>query len=390
MNASVRIRLSALMFLQYFAWGTWYVTLGTYLSKIGFNGLNIGDVFSASAWAALFSPIFVGMIADRYFSAQKILSILYFCSSVALFWTSTQTAPSAFFSSLLVTMACYMPTISLSNAVCFHQMSNPSVMFPKIRLLGTIGWIVAGILVGTLGIELTLYPMWIGVITLALLGIYSLFLPETPPRMKYKVVRLKDVFGFDALGLFSDRSFLVFAIGSMLLTIPLAFYYNFANLFLNEVGLVNPAGTMTLGQMSEIIFMLLMPLFFRIFSIKSMLMIGMLAWVVRYFLFAHGELWMLYAGIILHGICYDFFFLTGQIYIDRRVGKNLRSSAQGLMALLTYGIGMLGGAKVSGYVVNYFQIGVGHNWMMIWLFPAFMALFVLSLFALLFKESHNG
>ena len=390
MNASVRIRLSALMFLQYFAWGTWYVTLGTYLSEIGFNGLNIGDVFSASAWAALFSPIFVGMIADRYFSAQNILSILYFCSGVALFWTSTQTVPSAFFSSLLVTMSCYMPTVSLSNAVCFHQMSNPSVMFPKIRLLGTIGWIVAGILVGTLGIELTVYPMWIGVVAFILLGIYSFFLPETPPRMKHKVVRLKDIFGFDALGLFSDRSFLIFAIGSMLLTIPLAFYYNFANLFLNEVGLVNPAGTMTLGQMSEIIFMLLMPLFFRIFSIKSMLMIGMLAWVVRYFLFAHGELWLLYTGIILHGICYDFFFLTGQIYIDRRVGKNLRSSAQGLMALLTYGIGMLGGAKISGYVVNYFQIGGGHNWMMIWLCPAFMALFVFSLFALLFKERHNG
>jgi len=389
MNASVRIRLSALMFLQYFAWGTWYVTLGTYLSEIGFDGLNIGDVFSASAWAALFSPIFVGMIADRYFSAQNILSILYFCSSVALFWTSTQTVPSAFFSSLLVTMACYMPTIPLSNAVCFHQMSNPSLLFPKIRLLGTIGWIVAGILVGTLGIEFTVYPMWIGVITLVLLGIYSLFLPETPPRMKNKVVRLKDVFGFDALRFFSDRSFLVFAIGSMLLTVPLAFYYNFANLFLNEVGLVNPAGTMTLGQMSEIIFMLLMPLFFRVFSIKSMLMIGMLAWVVRYFLFANGELWMLYAGIILHGICYDFFFLTGQIYIDGRVGKNLRSSAQGLMTLLTYGIGMLGGAKVSGYVVNYFQIDGGHNWMMIWLCPAFMALSVLSLFALLFKERHN-
>ena len=386
MNTNIRIRLSALMFLQYFAWGTWYVTLGTYLSTIGFNGLDIGDVFSASAWAALFSPIFVGMIADRYFSAQKLLSLLYICSGFGLFWTSTQTEPIDFFSSLFVTMACYMPTISLSNAVCFHQMSNPSILFPKIRLLGTIGWIVAGILVGTMDIETTVYPMWIGVAAFVFLAGYAIFLPETPPRMRGKEVKLKDVWGLDAIGLFSDRSFLVFAVGSMLLTIPLAFYYNFANLFLNEVGVLNPAGTMTLGQMSEIIFMLLMPVFFRIFSIKSMLIIGMLAWVARYFLFAYGDLWMLYGGILLHGICYDFFFLTGQIYIDRRVGKKLRSSAQGLIALLTYGIGMLFGAKISGYAVNYFEVSGGHNWMMIWLWPAFMALFVLLLFAILFKE----
>ena len=386
---NIRIRLSALMFLQYFAWGSWYVTLGTFLSQIGFDGLNIGDVFSASAWAALFSPIFVGMIADRYFSAQRILCILYFCCGGALFWTSTQTHPNTFFSSLLVTMSCYMPTVSLSNSVCFHHLSHPSINFPKIRLFGTIGWIAAGLLVGTLAIENTVYPMWIGVSTLFFLSIYSLFLPETPPRMKEKVTKLKDVFGFEALILFSDRSFLAFALGSILLTIPLAFYYNFGNLFLNEVGVANPAGTMTLGQMSEMIFMLLMPFFFRIFSIKNMLIIGMFAWLIRYVLFANGDLWMLYIGILLHGICYNFFFLTGQIYIDKRVGENLRSSAQGLIGFLTYGIGMLGGAKISGYVVNYYETNVGHNWMMVWLWPAFIVLLVLSLFALLFKERCN-
>ena len=386
MKLRVRLQLSTGMFLQFFAWGTWYVTLGTYLSTIGFGGTDIGDAYSAAAWAALVSPFFVGLIADRFFAAQRVLGLLHLAASACLFWVSTLTDPTAFFFGLLLMMLCYMPTVALTNAVCFHQMSDAGSEFPTVRVFGTIGWIAAGWLVGMLGIESTALPMKIAACASVLTGVFAFFLPHTPPRAAGQRTRIADVLGLNALALLRDRSFAVFAIGSLLVSIPLAFYYNFANLFLNEIGVQNAAGKMTFGQMSEIVFMLLMPFFFRHLGVKKMLLVAIGAWALRYVLFAEGAEWMLYAGILLHGICFNFFFVTGQIYVDRHAGSSLRASAQGFIALLTYGVGALIGAKASGYMVEQFSTDGGHAWSQIWPIPAAMALVVFILFAFLFNE----
>jgi len=389
MDLKIRLQLSTMMFLQYFAWGAWYVTLGTYLAALDFAGTDIGDAYSAAGWAALVSPFFVGMVADRFFAAQKVLGVLHLLAAVCLIWASTVTDTNTFFYALLLLMLCYMPTLALVNAVSFHQMKDPGEQFPNVRVLGTVGWIAAGWLVGTLDIEATALPMQIAAAASLLTGLYAFTLPHTPPRAVGQKVGVADVLGLKAMRLLADRSFAVFAFGSLLVSIPLAFYYNFANLFLNEIGMDNAAGKMTFGQMSEILFMLLMPFFFRRLGIKKMLLIGMAAWALRYGLFAAGETWMLYAGILLHGICFDFFFVTGQIYVDRRAGAEIRASAQGLVALLTYGIGALLGAKISGRVVEHFTTDTGHQWRDIWPLPAVMALVVLVLFALLFTEKNK-
>lgn len=386
----VRLQLSTMMFLQFFAWGTWYVTLGTYLAAIGFSGTDIGNAYSAAAWAALVSPLFVGLIADRFFAAQRVLGVLHLLAAGCLFWASTLSEPGPFFYALLLMMLCYMPTIALINAVCFHQMEDAGSEFPKVRVLGTLGWIVAGWLVGTLQIESTALPMRIAALASVATGLFALSLPHTPPRSVVKKVGVSDVLGLEALGLLRERSFAMFALGSLLVSIPLAFYYNFANLFLNEIGVHNAAGKMTFGQMSEIFFMLLMPFFFRHLGVKKMLLIAMAAWALRYVLFADGTPWMLYAAILLHGICFDFFFLTGQIYVDRYAGAQMRASAQGLIALLTYGVGALIGANVSGAIVESFATDSGHAWSQIWLLPAAMAAAVFVLFALLFNEDGRG
>ena len=386
MSFRVRLQLSVGMFLQFFAWGTWYVTLGTYLSTMGFDGTDIGDAYSAAAWAALISPFFVGLIADRFFAAQRVLGLLHLIAATCLFWVSTLKEPTTFFFGLLLMLLCYMPTIALTNAVCFHQMSDSGSEFPKVRVFGTIGWIAAGWLVGILEIESTAFPMKIAAFASVLTGVFAFFLPHTPPRAAGQRMRIANVLGLEALALLRDRSFAVFAAGSLLVSIPLAFYYNFANLFLNEIGMENAAGKMTFGQMSEIVFMLLMPFFFRHLGVKKMLLIAMAAWALRYAFFADGTEWMLYAGILLHGICFDFFFVTGQIYVDRHAGPSLRSSAQGFIALLTYGVGALIGAKVSGHMVEQFRTDYGHNWSQIWPIPALMAIAVFVLFFLLFSE----
>ncbi len=386
MEFRIRLQLSSMMFLQFFAWGIWYVTLGTYLASIGFSGTDIGDAYSAAAWAALVSPFFVGLVADRFFAAQRVLGVLHLLAAGFLLLASTIKDPNAFFYALLLMMLCYMPTLALVNAVCFHQMDDAGEEFPKVRVLGTMGWIVAGWLVGTLQIESTVQPMQMAAMASVLTGVCAFFLPRTPPRAAGQKVGVADVLGFEALALLRDRSFAVFAVGSLLVSVPLAFYYNFANLFLNEIGVQNAAGKMTFGQMSEIFFMLLMPFFFRHLGTKKMLLIAMAAWALRYVLFADGAIWMIYGGILLHGICFDFFFVTGQVYVDRRAGPQIRARAQGFIALLTYGVGALIGAKISGRIVEHFSTDGGHSWGHIWPVPALMAAVVFALFALLFKE----
>lgn len=395
MSLDVRIRLWIMMFLEFFVWGTWYVTMGTYLTELKFSGGEVGSAYSTTSIAAIISPFFVGLIADRFLPGQVVLGIMHLVGAGLLYYSSTITDAGTFFWVLLAYTLCYMPTISLVNAVSFNQMKDPGKEFPAIRVLGTIGWIVAGLLIGYLQIEKTAQPMIIGAVASVVLGVFSFLLPYTPPKARGGNISLGEIVGARALGMLKDPSFAIFTLSSLLICIPLSFYYNFTNVFLNESGVANAAGKMTMGQMSEIGFMLVMPFFFARLGVKKMLLIGMLAWAARYFLFAYGNAGslapMLYMGIILHGICYDFFFVTGQIYVDREAPNDVRASAQGFIALITYGAGMYIGSKLSGMVVEKYQLMdgdkiVGHTWPSIWIVPAVMAIVITVLFAVTFRE----
>jgi len=395
MPTTVRLKLSVMMFLEYFIWGAWYVTMGTWLGALGFSGEQIGLTYGTTALAAMISPFFVGMIADRFFATQRLLAVLHLAGGAALFYASTQTMFWPLYIAVLIHTLFYMPTLALTNSLSFRQMRDPGREFPPVRVLGTIGWIIAGLVVGTLGVEATGRPMKLAAAGSILMAVFCLLLPHTPPQGTGRV-RVRDVLGLDALELMKDRSFAVFVIGSFLVCIPLQFYYAFANPFLNAIGVTNAAGKMTMGQMSELVFMLLMPWFFRRLGVKQMLLVGMAAWTARYILFAYGDngplVWMLYLGILLHGICYDFFFVTGQIYVDQKAPPNVRAAAQGFITFVTYGVGMLIGSWLSGRVVDAYATsgGSGHDWQHIWLVPAAMAAVVLVLFALFFKASDKA
>jgi nucleoside transporter len=395
MPTSIRLKLSAMMFLQYFVWGAWYVTMGTYLTQtLRFSGQEVGLAYGSTALAAMISPFFVGMFADRYFATEKILSVLHIAGGLILFYVSTLTTFAFFYPFLIAYTLCYMPTLALTNSISFHQMKDPGKEFPGVRVLGTIGWIVAGLIIGTMGVEPTAIPLQVAAGSSILLGLYCLVLPHTPPKKAVGRIRARDILGLDALALLKERSFAIFMIGSLLICIPLQFYYAFANPFLNELGVENAAGKMTMGQMSEIFFLLVMPWFFVRLGVKNMLLIGMAAWATRYVLFAFGNnealVWMLYAGILLHGICYDFFFVTGQIYVDKKAPRHLRAAAQGLIAFVTLGVGLFVGSVLSGWIVGLYRVQeeptIVHDWQVIWLYPAAGAAIVLVLFALFFKH----
>lgn len=395
----MQIQFSILMFIQFFVWGTWYVTMGNYLGEIGFQGSDIGSAYSTMALAAIISPLFLGMVADKFFDAQKVLGVLHILGGVFLYYAGQMTDPDGFFWVLLLHSLCYMPTIALSNAVVFHHIDNPEKNYPPIRVLGTIGWIIAGLVIGALGFQKDAGQFQLGAAISIILGLYSFSLPKTPPKLKGKKSSIGELLGLDAIKLMKDRSFAILIISSFLISIPLSFYYGFANPFLDESGMTNAVSKMTLGQGSEIIFMLLMPFFFKRLGIKKMILIGMLAWAVRYLLFAYGNneelVFMFYISILLHGICYDFFFVTGQIYVDNKAPEEIRANAQGFITLITYGIGMYIGTRLSGEVVEYYQIEdaanniTGHVWYNIWMLPAILAVIVSIAFAILFKEDKS-
>ena len=402
MKISIKLQLSLMMFLQFFIWGGWFVTLGTFLgNNLKASGGQIAMAFSTQSWGAIIAPVFIGLIADRYFNGEKILGVLHLLGSLLLYLMSQTVDFSVFYPYVFVYMLLYMPTLALVNSVSFNQMKDTAAEFPFIRTFGTIGWIISGIVISYIfgwdaqeSIASGALSNTFKMVALAslILGIFSFSLPKTPPfGSDQKSFSLKNVLGWDALKLLSDRNFLSFFIASVLICIPLAFYYQQANPFLVELGMNNPTAKMSLGQVSEVLFMLLLPVFFVRFGFKNTILVGMMAWVIRYMFFAYGDVgdktFMLIIGILLHGICYDFFFVSGQIYTDFKAGEKVKSAAQGLITLATYGVGMLIGFWIAGKISDAFILDTGrHEWNMIWKFPALFALGVFLLFLLIFKN----
>jgi len=402
MNTGIKIRLSFMMFLEFFIWGGWFVTLGTFLgTTLNASGAQSAAAFSTQSFGAIIAPFIIGLIADKYFNAERILGFLHLVGAGLMFMMFRAEDFTLFYPFVFAYMVVYMPTLALVNSVSFNQMKDPAKEFAVIRVWGTVGWIIAGLLIsyvfywdspeGLASGALRNTFLMSGIAS-AVLGVFSFTLPATPPKIATgEKLSVGEVLGLDAIKLLKDRNYLIFFISSILICIPLAFYYQNANPFLAEVGMPNPTGKMTIGQVSEVLFMLLLPVFFTKFGIKKTLLVGMLAWVARYALFAFGDagsgMFMLLIGIALHGICYDFFFVSGQIYTDSKAGPRYKSAAQGLITLATYGVGMLIGFWVAGLVSDHFLLAdQTHDWKSIWLIPSGIALLVTILFVIFFKE----
>ncbi len=402
MKTTTQVQLSLMMFLEFFIWGGWFVTLGIYLpNTLKTTGGETAMAYSTQSWGAIIAPFIIGLIADRFFNAERILGILHLIGAFLMYQMANATDFRIFYPYVLSYMIAYMPTLALVNSVSFNQMNDPAKQFSFVRVFGTIGWIVAGLVIsyafhwdseaGVAGGMLKNTFLMTSVASLAL-GVFSFTLPKTPPKVsRDQKISISDILGLDALKLLKDRNFLFFFLASILICIPLAFYYQHAGQFLGEIGVSNPAAKMTIGQASEVIFMLLLPFFFKKFGFKKTLLVGMLAWTLRYLLFAYGNsgelAFMLIIGIALHGICYDFFFVSGQIYTDSKAGEKFKSAAQGLITLATYGLGMLIGFYVAGKITDANLISEGqHDWNHIWIFPAIFAAVVLLLFAIFFKN----
>ncbi len=395
----IKVRLAAMMFLEYFIWGAWYVTVGTWLGRTQhFSGTQIGLIAGTTAVGAIVSPFLAGWLADRFFATQHLLALLHAAGAVLLYLAAGCSSFTPLYWLVLAYACLYMPTLALTNSLAFRQMRDPGAEFGPIRVLGTAGWIVAGLLVGGLGLEATAAPLRLAAAASLALALYAFTLPHTPPIKEQGQFHIAKLLPVEAIGLLREPSFAIFAAASFLICIPLQFYYAFTNLFLNEIGIRDAAGKMTGGQMSELVCMLLIPWFFRRLGVKYMLIAGMAAWALRYALFAYGNggaaLWMLYGGILLHGICYDFFFVIGQIYVDRKAPPAARAAAQGMITFITYGAGMLLGSWLSGQVVDHFATvapdgSASHAWRPIWLVAATLSAVTLVLFFFAFSERNR-
>jgi nucleoside transporter len=400
--SGVMTRLSIMMFLQFFVWGAWYTTIAVYMTNEGMGTLTHWP-YTVNPIAAIAAPFFVGLVADRFFPTERVFGILHLLGGVLLL-AAPQTVgnPTLFIVMLLLYNLCYMPTIALSNSLAFHNIADQEKQFPRIRVWGTIGWIIAGLFISfglakfVTGVrpEQTALPLYTAGVASLVLAAFSFTLPHTPPRARGQAVSARSVIGLDAFQQLGSRPFYVFIISALLLCIPLAAYYNFTQLYLATARVENIAATQTLGQVSETVFMFLMPFFFARLGVKKMLLLGMASWVLRYALFALGApdavYWMIVGGILLHGLCYDFFFVTGMIYVDKKSTSAIRGQAQGFFVFVTYGVGMLIGAQVAGNVYNRFLAGAPgltlDQWQRFWWLPAGFAAAVLVFFALAFYD----
>jgi nucleoside transporter len=405
MKQTIRIQLSVMMFLEFFIWGSWFVTLGTFLSNnLSASGGKIGAVFSTQSWGAIIAPFIIGLIADRYINAEKILGALHLIGALLMYQMYNAADIAVFYPFVLIYMILYMPTLALVNSVSFNQMKDPEKEFSSIRVWGTIGWIAAGLLISYLfhwdsadntakGLLKNTFLM--AGIASFVLGLLSFTLPKTPPtKNTNEKVSISQILGLDALKLLKDKNFATFFIASILICIPLAFYYQNANSFLSNIGIENPTGKMTIGQISEVLFLLLLPVFFTRFGFKKTILTGMMAWALRYLLFAFGNAdnlsFMLITGIALHGVCYDFFFVSGQIYTNSKAGEKYKSAAQGLITLATYGVGMLIGFAIAGKITDAYKIADKvFDYKMIWIIPSAIAAAVFLLYAVFFKDEKN-
>ncbi|HYC71420.1 MAG TPA: nucleoside permease [Opitutaceae bacterium] len=401
MKSAINTKLSVMMFLQFFIWGAWYTSIAVYMTAEGMGTLTAWP-YKVNPIAGIVAPFFLGLVADRYFATEKVLSFLHIAGGIVLLLTPQLTgSPWAFIGALLVYNLCFMPTLGLANSLAFHHLEDQEKQFPRIRVFGTVGWIVAGLLISfglsqALGrvAEATAAPLYTAGIASIVLGVFCRTLPHTPPSARGQKVSFGSILGVDAFRELGSWPFFVFLASSFLICIPLAAYYNFTQLFVGAVGIQRIAAVQTLGQMSEVVFMLVMPLCFARLGVKWMLAVGMLAWAARYALFALGApdqvVWMVILGIALHGICYDFFFVTGQIYVDKKSSPRIRGQAQGLLVLVTYGVGMLIGADIAGRVYNHY-LGTSTaltpaQWQSFWWLPAGFAVGVLVLFVALFRD----
>lgn len=383
------------MFLNYVVWGSWYVTLGTYLTAtLHFSGTETGAVFGTTALASMISPFFVGMIADRFFSTEKMLAVLHIIGAVLLYLVTTVTSFGAVYTIMLAYCLCYFPTIALTNSLALKQIQDAGRQFPLIRVFGTIGWIAIGQVLGWLAIEKSANMFLLAAGASVVMALYSLTLPHTPPAGAGEPITARALLGLDALVMLKRRAYLVFILAMILGCIPLTFYFSFTNAYLNEIGVVNAAGKMTLGQASEILAMLLMPLVFRRMSVRAIIMLGLLSWSMRYGLLAYGNagagMWMFYIAILLHGVCFDFFFMTGQLYADQEAPSHLRVTAQGFLTFVTYGVGMFIGSLLSGVALDWFTTRTGgvevHDWKAFWLSSAAGSFAILLMVAAFFRS----
>lgn len=400
-------KLSFMMFVEWFIWGAWFVPLWLFLSKSGFTAGEIGWSYACTAIAAILSPILVGSLTDRFFAAQKVLALLMFAGAALMYLAAQQTEFAYFFPLLLAYSLTYMPTIALTNSIAFSNVADVERDFPRIRVMGTLGWIASGLVCGFLpqmlgyaDISPTNIPLLITAGSSVLLGVYALFLPNTPPKSTGKL-SLKVMLGLDAVVLLRDRNFLVFFFCSFLFAMPLAFYYIFANGYLTEVGMQNATGWMTLGQFSEIFFMLALPFFTKRFGIKKVLLLGLITAAIRYAFFVYGgaahyfTYGLLFLGILLHGVSYDFYYVTAYIYVDKKAPVHMRTAAQGLITLCCQGFGSLLGYRLGGVMMEKMFAynppvgGLTFNWAGMWGFGAAMIAVITVLFMLFFRESNR-
>ncbi len=384
-----------MMFFQFFIQGSWYVTMGTYLGQtLHFSGVQIGLAYSTAAIAAVISPVIVGMIADRFFSSNRVLSFLNIVGAILLVWLTQIDSFSLFFPVLLLYSICFMPTMSLTNSISFANLTNPAKEFSRIRLFGSFGWIIAGLIISAMGLEPTSTPFFIGTGVSFLAGLYALALPYMAPVKTAKKAAIGQILGFDAFKLTKEKSFLVLLIFSALICIPLAFYDSFTNLFITDVGIDNAAAAMSMGQIAEVIFLFAFPFFFMKLKYKGSIVAAIVAWVLMYGLFAlgarTGQTGFIYAVLPLHGFCFTFFFVAGQLYVDEKAPSSLRNSAQGLIAFSTYGVGKYLGSLIAGNVVDRYTVQGMYNWVSVWIVPFSMAIVLLIGFVLLFRENQGN